>query len=390
VCPVCSSVGTGAFVEAVGLPAHVGALWSDAEGARGCVRGDIRLSHCAACGHLTNRRYDPSLLDYTQEYDNALHGSSVFRSFEAQLVRRLARDDLRGALVVEIGPGDGRFLSLLASAAECRGIGFEPGLASRSNVLADGRVEIRGDRFTADALDEAPRLICCRQVLEHIDEPRVLLQELHRALSDSPGSRAYVEVPNTALLLEDLSIWDLVYEHCQYFVSDSLAALFEIEGFEILDAWASYESQFLSIEVAASPASGGHAQADRPDRTDRLRAISQQVDRFASRFAEKTAWWRDHLAELTGSGRRTVLWGGGARAVTFANLVAPDTGLDLIVDVNPAKQGTFLAGTGHEIHSPDALLDARPDVVVVLNPIYLDEIRGQLAAMGLDPLVETT
>lgn len=387
---MCASVSTPPFVEAVGLPAHVGALWPDADQARHCVRGDIRLSHCESCGHLTNHSYDPSLLDYTQDYDNSLHGSSVFRSFESELVRRLAQDDLREAVIVEVGPGDGRFLSLLAEAADCRGIGFEPGLASAPTEPTDDRVEIRGIPFTADALEVAPRLICCRQVLEHIGQPRQLLREMHRVLRDSPGSRAYVEVPNTALLLDQLSIWDLVYEHCQYFVSDSLEALFEVEGFDIVDAWASYEAQFLSIEVMASADPGSRGTARSPDRIDHLDEISRQVDRFASRFAEKTRAWRDHLAELNRSGRRTVLWGGGARAVTFANLVAPETGLDLVVDVNPAKQGTFLGGTGHEINAPDALLAAPPDVVIVLNPIYLDEIRGQLAAMGLDPVVETT
>ena len=59
------------------------------------------------------------------------------------------------------------------------------------------------------------------------------------------------------------------------------------------------------------------------------------------------------------------------------------------VDINPAKQGTFLAGTGHEIRSPDALRRAAADAVVVLNPIYLSEIRAHLGELGLEPEVLT-
>src|SRR5690606_7375290 len=134
-------------------------------------------------------------------------------------------------------------------------------------------------------------------------------------------------------------------------------------GFEIVREWASYQGQFLSIEVAAGsrpvPASAA-ASAELVD----------QVRRFARQFSEKSTRWRDRLGSLTEQGRRTVVWGGGARAVSFVNTVATDGGVDFAVDINEAKHGTYLAGTGHEIRPPDALRDAPPDVVVVLNPIY--------------------
>ena len=47
--------------------------------------------------------------------------------------------------------------------------------------------------------------------------------------------------------------------------------------------------------------------------------------------------------------------------------------------------GTYLAGGGQEIVTPDRLTDYRPDDVIVMNPIYLDEIGADLRSMGLDP-----
>jgi SAM-dependent methyltransferase len=387
-CPVCGSLDAEPFLEARGVPTHVGVLWNDPEAARSCSRGDLELLHCPRCGHMRNAAFDPAALDYGQDYDNSLHGSAVFRSFERDLVRLLARPDLRDELVVEIGPGDGRFLRLLCETAGARGVGFEPGLTTATASYDDGRVELRSDSFTATSVDEVVRMVCCRQVLEHIDQPTQLLAEVRQVLDRAPGGRAYVEVPNSELFLRDLSIWDLVYEHCQYFVAPSFRRLFEVAGFEILDEWSSYEHQFLSIEVGVA-APGEESSTETAEMQHAVLDLTNEVRRFAARFAEKSAWWRKRLIELAAAGQRTVLWGGGARAVSFVNIVAADGGIDFAVDVNPAKQGTFLAGTGHAIRSPDSLRSTPPDVVVVLNPIYLGEIRTHLAALGLDPEVLT-
>ena len=56
-----------------------------------------------------------------------------------------------------------------------------------------------------------------------------------------------------------------------------------------------------------------------------------------------------------------------------------------VVDINPHKQGKHLAGTGQRIVAPAALADDPPDLVVVMNPIYRDEIAADLARQGLTP-----
>ena len=56
----------------------------------------------------------------------------------------------------------------------------------------------------------------------------------------------------------------------------------------------------------------------------------------------------------------------------------------MVVDLNPRKWGKHMAGTGQPIHSPEDLKAQPPDVVVIANEIYLDEIRGSLRDMGID------
>jgi len=54
------------------------------------------------------------------------------------------------------------------------------------------------------------------------------------------------------------------------------------------------------------------------------------------------------------------------------------------VDINPFKQGMFMAGTGQEVVGPDFLRDYDPDLVVAMNSIYLAEIRSELDRIGVD------
>jgi hypothetical protein len=53
------------------------------------------------------------------------------------------------------------------------------------------------------------------------------------------------------------------------------------------------------------------------------------------------------------------------------------------VDINPYKHGTYMAGTGQEIVGPEFLREYRPDVVIVMNPIYCNEIQQNLDRIGV-------
>ena len=52
-----------------------------------------------------------------------------------------------------------------------------------------------------------------------------------------------------------------------------------------------------------------------------------------------------------------------------------------------AVHAEFVAGSGQEIQTPEFLVEYRPDMVIVMNPLYKDEIAHKLAGMGLTPEV---
>jgi hypothetical protein len=73
--------------------------------------------------------------------------------------------------------------------------------------------------------------------------------------------------------------------------------------------------------------------------------------------------------------------------VAFLTTLGINEEIGYVVDINPFKHGTYMAGTGHEIVPPDFLQGYRPDVVIVMNPVYRDEIRQSCADMGLAPVI---
>jgi SAM-dependent methyltransferase len=390
-CPVCGQASEAPFVEVDGLPAHVGVLWRSAAGAAAAPRGPMRMHCCAGCGYVWNAAFDPGLLDYEQEYDNALHGSSLFREFEAATVAHLVeRYGLKGREVVEVGCGDGRFLGLLCTAGDNRGVGFEPGArAERRAPEADERVDVLAEAYTADHPRRGGDLLAARQVLEHMADPVGFLATLRRGIGER-GTALYVDVPNGARLTDDLAFWDLMYEHCGSYVEPALRAAAEAAGFAVMEVRPAHSGQFLVLEATPAPVAGtaGAAGGPAPRRPDEAAPYVERVARFGAAFGRRVAEWRDRLAEHARRGRTVVAWGAGGRAVNFFNTVGIGPEVAAVVDLNPAKQHTFLAGTGHEVVPPARLVDLDPDVVIVVNGVYADEVRRDLERAGLAPAVE--
>jgi hypothetical protein len=93
------------------------------------------------------------------------------------------------------------------------------------------------------------------------------------------------------------------------------------------------------------------------------------------------------LEEGVKSKQRLVIWGGGSKGVTFLNALKAEREVEYVVDVNPRKQGRFVAGTGQEIVAPEFLVDYGPHAVLVMNPIYEGEIRRRLNELGVPATV---
>ena len=57
--------------------------------------------------------------------------------------------------------------------------------------------------------------------------------------------------------------------------------------------------------------------------------------------------------------------------------------IEHVVDINPRKHGKYVAGTGQSIVGPSELKEIKPDVILIMNPVYRDEIANQLTEIGI-------
>lgn len=380
-CPNCGSAGMTIFYEKSGAPVHSVVLLPTLEQALAYPTGDIALGFCERCGFVSNLAYDANLQDYATDYESTQSYSPTFNAFAQRLAQRLIdRYDLHGKEIVEIGCGQGEFLYLLCELGDNRGTGFDPAYRQEAvDSPARDRVQIVADYYSERYAQHNADLVVCKMTLEHIDRTGDFVRTVRRAVGDRHDTVIFFQVPNGEYVMRDVAFWDVYYEHCSYFSEASLAHLFRSSGFEVLDLAAEYDDQYLMIE--ARPVAGPvAAPADDAGALARMRG---HVAHFAAHQREVIDGWRDELTRLHADGQRVVIWGGGSKGVAFLTTVGIRDEIAYVVDINPRKQGMFMAGTGQQIVGPEFLREVQPQVVVVMNPIYCDEIGEQLAALGV-------
>ncbi len=111
--------------------------------------------------------------------------------------------------------------------------------------------------------------------------------------------------------------------------------------------------------------------------------LEGKVAAFREGVKKTIGGWRSRLASLSSQGKRMAIWGSGSKCVSFLSSMGSDVEIDMVVDINPFRHGKWLAGIGKQVVAPGTLRSSPPDVVVAMNPIYCDEIRRDLDAMGL-------
>ena len=207
------------------------------------------------------------------------------------------------------------------------------------------------------------------------------MQTVRRAIGDKAGTIVFFELPDVERVLHECAFWDIYYEHCSYFSLGSLARLFRRSGFEVTDLAKEYDGQYLLIE--ARPTNGNHGLPLKEEET--VEELSKAVAKFQNNYEETVRRWKRKIESIRGNGQRGVIWGSSSKCVAFLNTIGIQDEIEFVVDINPYRQGKYLPGSGKLIVAPSFLKEYRPDVVIAMNPIYLDEIRSDLNSLALHP-----
>lgn len=372
-CPLCGSPRTRVFLVHRNVPVHQNRLFDSEAGARAATRGDLTMTVCDACEFVFNATFDPQKVEYDEEYDNCQICSPFFESYVDELVRHIVEDrGVRGKRIAEIGCGKGYFLrKLVESDSGNIGVGFDTTYEGPASDL-DGRLTFRREFYGGQELVPQPDVVVCRHVIEHVPDPARMLRAVRASLTPESNALVFFETPALEWILDNEVVWDFFYEHCSLFTASSLARAFRASGFTVTGVQHVFGGQYLWLEARPAVVAKLGEQASA--------AVPDQCVEFGVRTRESIARLRSALA----TGKKAAVWGAGAKGVTFVNLIDPDrTLVDCVVDLNPRKQGRFIAGTGHPIVSPADLGTRRVEQVTLMNPNYEAENRRLLAELDL-------
>ena len=383
VCPSCASTALSEIYTLPAIPVQSCILLDTKEEAVAFPQHGLQLKFCDGCGFVFNAIFDERLVDYASTSEESQHFSGTFNSFAKELVREITgKYDLRNKHVLEIGCGKGDFLQELCLQAGCNALGVDPGFIPERFAVANGTsIGFQREYFDPANICTPPDFIVCRHTLEHIGPVGAFIRDIRSVIGDGRDVGIFFETPDVRRVFAEGAFWDIYFEHCSYFTAGSHARLFRREGLDVTRLYLAYDDQYI-IQYA-HPANGmlGECLAVEQDLED-VRALAAA---FPARVREVQDYWRTFVRARHGARKRVAIWGGGSKGVSFLTSIGLDQEVAEVVDINPFKQGKFLPGTGHRVCAPEDLREAPPDVVIVMNPIYLPEIGAQLASMDLNP-----
>jgi len=379
-CPACGHA-METFFRLPGVPANSCILVDSREEALAFPRGDIELGVCAGCGFICNQAFDPKRTEYSGRYEETQAYSPTFNKFHLALAEDLVeRFRLKGKTVVEVGCGKGEFLALLCRLGGNAAIGYDPGFDPGRQIFEPGtKTRMIRDFYGPGSGTAEGDLVCCKMTLEHIRGTYDFVQTLREAMKPGGGSSVFIQVPESLRILEDVVFEDVYYEHCSYFTPGSLARMFRKAGFRVDRLDVTYAGQYLTLEGSLA----GEQITPPLASEESVQSVVELAKSFTRRFEVKRTEWQARIQEASRQGP-IAIWGSGSKAVAFLRATDPSPQLiEHVVDINPHRQGHYMPGTGQRILSPSDLRAVAPAAVIVMNPIYREEIAAELTRQGI-------
>jgi SAM-dependent methyltransferase len=305
------------------------------------------------------------------------------RRYAEQMIERLGLG--AGSHVVELASNDGYLLQFFHD-RQIPVLGIEPAANVAKVALQKGiptLVEFFG-RDTARSLagESAADLLLGNNVLAHVPDLNDFVAGMKILLK--PGGVITMEFPHLLRLVEE-NQWDTIYhEHFSYFSFLTVSRVFEAHGLRLFDV------EELPTHGGSLRIYGCHEEDATQTESDAARALSERervsgyesLDTYLGYGRRVEADKRQILAFLIGlkeQGLRVVGYGAPAKGNTLLNYCGVRTDfIEYTCDLNPHKQGHFLPGSHIPIRSPEAILEDRPDVVLILPWNLKDEIVAQL------------
>lgn len=204
----------------------------------------LDLWHCTECGFLWNITFEPELVRYDGDYEGTQIHSPHFSRYLSNLASQWsAKFPPQTRRVLEVGCGQGEFLSALETQTTAKLIGYDP--AIRDENLYEN-IEMHAAMLPkTNANSHFAEVVLSRMTLEHVENPAAFLALKQSWLA--PDGLIAIQVPNAAHTITQAALCELQYEHVNYFTPVALIALFKRLGLNLIACEVDYGEQHLSV-----------------------------------------------------------------------------------------------------------------------------------------------
>jgi SAM-dependent methyltransferase len=295
-----------------------------------------------------------------------------------------------GSLVIELASNDGYLLkNFLEMGVPVLGIDPSDTVAAAAEKIGvPTRVEFFGETLAEELASEGRRadLIIGNNVLAHVP----LLNDFVAGITTllKPAGTVTIEFPHLLRLIEHVAFDTIYHEHYSYISLFAIEQVFSRLGLRI------YDVEELPTHGGSLRIFAAHSRRDDLSDSAALRAVREQESaaglpelstylRFAERVEECKRSLRSFLENAKRNGSTVAAYGAAAKGNTLLNFcgVTRDD-ISMVADRNPHKQSKFLPGTHIPVVSPEHLMQAKPDYVLILPWNLEGEIRRQLAGIA--------
>ncbi len=330
--------------EATDYPIFQNRVYSTYQEAVNCPKDNIRLVENLETGLVYNENFKPEMMAYDTSYQNE-QGVSAYFQQHLNFVSNLIEQSMGKSELVEIGCGKGFFLEMLLEKG-FKVTGFDPAYEGNNRNIINQYFE-RGSKVSAKG-------IILRHVLEHIQNPLDFLISIKNANNEK--GLIYIEVPCFEWICEHNAWFDVFYEHVNYFRLADFYRMFD----NIIESGNIFGGQYIYVIADIST-------LKRPviDQNNRVKFPQEFLNSLLSKPLQKHG--------------KSAVWGGSSKGVIFA-LLCNRMGMkiDIVIDINPQKQGMFIPATGLLISKPEEAMLEMDDkyTIYVMNSNYLNEIKA--------------
>lgn len=217
----------------------------------GTARNEFGFVRCRDCGHVyLNPRprvedldviYPPDYYSFVGTTQSLVaRAQRAWESGKVALYRKWVGEGHKR--ILDVGCGDGRFLSLLrdfgAPEWEIVGLELDEGAVAKCREMGFEAHATRVEDFAAEPAQQGRfDAVVMLQLIEHVEDPALICERVHRLLR--PGGVFVIETPNLAGLdhrLFEGRYWGHYHfpRHWNLFSQDSLRRMLEARGFEIV------------------------------------------------------------------------------------------------------------------------------------------------------------